>query len=123
MGAGIVEGDRCEDRHSSLARNMADAGDQARDHDPVKAAQVKALVDKSAAIAEEIQRWMIIGCPSADAKKQPDGSFILELDDKSTLRWTSRPNGTWRKPEHKKAGFVGELEQEKYTMPLQRASG
>lgn len=42
---------------------------------------------------------------------------MLTLDDGSTMRWTRRPDGTWRKPERVKAGFIGELEQKKYTLP------
>lgn len=57
--------------------------------------------------------------PPSEAVPQPDGSFLLELADKSTLRWTRRPDGTWRKPEHKRAGWVGELEN-KYVMPAVR---
>lgn len=33
------------------------------------------------------------------------------------MRWTRRQNGTWRKPEHVKAGWVGDLEQKKYVCP------
>jgi hypothetical protein len=54
--------------------------------------------------------------PPAEAVKQPDGSHVLTLDDGSTMRWTRRHDGTWRKPEHKKAGYVGELEQQKYVV-------
>lgn len=58
--------------------------------------------------------------PPEEAEEQPDGTFLLELEDGSTVRWTKRPNGTWRKPEHKKAGWVGDLEREKYTIPAVR---
>jgi hypothetical protein len=59
-----------------------------------------------------------LGRPSDAAEQQDDGSFLMTLEDQSTLRWTERPNGTWRKPEHKKAGWIGELEQVKYTPPF-----
>mmetsp|Transcript_67741 Transcript_67741/g.107316 ORF Transcript_67741/g.107316 Transcript_67741/m.107316 type:complete len:274 (+) Transcript_67741:55-876(+) len=52
--------------------------------------------------------------PPREAVKQTDGSWIQQLEDGSTMRWTRRPDGTWRKPEHKRAGWVGELEQQKY---------
>jgi hypothetical protein len=58
--------------------------------------------------------------PPDEAEEQPDGTFVLELEDGSSVRWTKRPNGTWRKPEHKKAGWVGDLEREKYTIPAVR---
>jgi len=57
---------------------------------------------------------MSVPPPPREALKQSDGSFILQQDDGSSLRWTKRPDGTWRKPEHKKAGWVGDLEQAKY---------
>lgn len=89
----------------------------------LKAAKVKERMDKAAAIAEQVELFTAIGCPPIDAKKQPDASYVLELEDKSTLRWTRRPNGTWRKAEHKKAGWVGELEREKYVIPRERIGG
>jgi len=52
--------------------------------------------------------------PPWDAVRQPDGSLIKNLEDGSTMRWTIRPDGTWRKPEHKRAGWTGSLEQRKY---------
>jgi len=33
------------------------------------------------------------------------------------VRWTRRPDGTWRRPERKRAGWVGDLEQKKYVSP------
>lgn len=54
------------------------------------------------------------GGPPREAVKQSDGSWIQQLEDGSTMRWTRRPDGSWRKPEHKRAGWVGELEQQKY---------
>lgn len=58
--------------------------------------------------------------PPAEAVKQPDGSFVLELQDGSTLRWTQRPNGTWRKPERKRSGWTGDLDRKKYEPPASR---
>ncbi|CAK0884382.1 unnamed protein product [Prorocentrum cordatum] len=52
--------------------------------------------------------------PPLEAQRQADGSFVLNLDDGSTKRWTRRPDGSWRKPEHRRAGFVGQLEMQKY---------
>lgn len=58
-----------------------------------------------------------MAAPPVEAQKQADGSFVLPQEDGSTLRWTRRPDGTWRRPEHRKAGYVGELEQAKYVSP------
>eukprot|EP00929_Paragymnodinium_shiwhaense_P120282 TRINITY_DN92216_c0_g1_i1.p1 TRINITY_DN92216_c0_g1~~TRINITY_DN92216_c0_g1_i1.p1 ORF type:complete len:367 (-),score=42.23 TRINITY_DN92216_c0_g1_i1:24-1124(-) len=71
-------------------------------------------------VAERVERLMDLGCPDSEAKMQEDGSYVLTLEDGSTLRWTARPNGSWRKPEHKKKGWVGDLEQEKYCPPHER---
>lgn len=57
---------------------------------------------------------IMINQPPRDAVRQPDGSFLKSLEDGSTMRWTRRPDGTWRKPEHKRAGWTGSLEQRKY---------
>eukprot|EP00927_Polykrikos_kofoidii_P031827 TRINITY_DN27273_c0_g3_i1.p1 TRINITY_DN27273_c0_g3~~TRINITY_DN27273_c0_g3_i1.p1 ORF type:complete len:314 (-),score=85.41 TRINITY_DN27273_c0_g3_i1:244-1185(-) len=57
------------------------------------------------------------GPPPPEATKQPDGSYMQWLEDGSTVRWTRRPDGTWRKPERVRAGFVGSLEQAKYVSP------
>merc|ERR1719188_1468810 len=57
------------------------------------------------------------GGPPREAVKQSDGSWIQQLEDGSTKKWTRRPDGSWRKPEHKRAGWVGELEREKYIPP------
>lgn len=57
------------------------------------------------------------GSPPADAVQQPDGSYILNCEDGTTLRWTQRPDGSWRRPERKRAGWVGDLEQLKYAPP------
>mmetsp|Transcript_70913 Transcript_70913/g.197036 ORF Transcript_70913/g.197036 Transcript_70913/m.197036 type:complete len:403 (+) Transcript_70913:47-1255(+) len=58
--------------------------------------------------------------PPPGAVEHSDGSFLLELDDQSTLRWTRRADGSWRKPEHKRSGWVGDLESEKYLPPPAR---
>lgn len=52
--------------------------------------------------------------PPKEAVKQADSSYIEQMEDGSTMRYTRRPDGTWRKPEHRRAGFVGELEQAAY---------
>lgn len=52
--------------------------------------------------------------PPREAVKQSDGSYIVQNGDGTTTRHTRRPDGTWRKPERTRAGFVGELEQTKY---------
>lgn len=52
--------------------------------------------------------------PPREAVKQSDGSYISQNGDGTTNRHTRRPDGTWRKPERTRAGFVGELEQTKY---------
>lgn len=93
----------------------------------VAPAASKAKPEKSAAVEKEapaVAETPEADGPPADAVKQSDGSFILQCEDGSTLRWTKRPNGTWRKPEHKRAGWVGDLEQEKYMAPgVKRAAG
>lgn len=48
------------------------------------------------------------GGPPPDAVVQPDGSFLHELADGSSVRWTQRPDGSWRKPERTRAGWAGE---------------
>jgi len=55
--------------------------------------------------------------PPSNAELLGDGTYSLTLEDGSTVRWTKRPDGTWRKPERTRAGFVGELEQKKYKCP------
>jgi len=37
------------------------------------------------------------------------------------VRWTKRPDGSWRKPERTRAGWVGDLERQKYTPPSKAA--
>ena len=57
-------------------------------------------------------------------KSAPKGHFVRVLgQDGATIRWTKRPDGSWRRPEHRRAGWVGELEQAKYvpaTVPRPR---
>mmetsp|Transcript_33065 Transcript_33065/g.61663 ORF Transcript_33065/g.61663 Transcript_33065/m.61663 type:complete len:328 (+) Transcript_33065:46-1029(+) len=60
---------------------------------------------------------MAANAPPVEAVRQDDGSYMLTNEDGSVSRWTRRPDGTWRKPERRKAGFVGELEQKKYVSP------
>mmetsp|Transcript_53692 Transcript_53692/g.143885 ORF Transcript_53692/g.143885 Transcript_53692/m.143885 type:complete len:83 (-) Transcript_53692:74-322(-) len=59
--------------------------------------------------------------PPEHSVREPDGSYTLELRDASTLKWTRRPDGTWRRPERRRAGWVGELERERYTIPKLRS--
>merc|ERR1712146_566946 len=73
------------------------------------------------AVAGRIAELSALGHPPEESEQQADGSFLLTMEDLSTLRWTRRPDGSWRKPEHKKAGWVGELEQEKYQPPQVRS--
>eukprot|EP00928_Gymnodinium_smaydae_P034998 TRINITY_DN24693_c0_g1_i1.p1 TRINITY_DN24693_c0_g1~~TRINITY_DN24693_c0_g1_i1.p1 ORF type:complete len:320 (+),score=57.64 TRINITY_DN24693_c0_g1_i1:84-1043(+) len=54
------------------------------------------------------------GKPPLEAKVQDDGSYVLDLGDGSVRRWTRRPDGSWRKPERKRQGWVGSLEARKY---------
>eukprot|EP00927_Polykrikos_kofoidii_P046568 TRINITY_DN40768_c0_g2_i1.p1 TRINITY_DN40768_c0_g2~~TRINITY_DN40768_c0_g2_i1.p1 ORF type:complete len:311 (+),score=52.26 TRINITY_DN40768_c0_g2_i1:106-1038(+) len=70
--------------------------------------------------APEVAAAMSSNGPLAEAILQGDGTYTLELRDGSSLRWTRRPDGTWRKPERKRAGWVGDLEQEKYVPPYVR---
>merc|ERR1712216_781475 len=58
--------------------------------------------------------------PPDEAEELPDGTFSLELPDESTVRWTKRPDGTRRKPERTRKGFVGDLEEKKYVPPFIR---
>ena len=37
--------------------------------------------------------------PGDDAEEQADGSFLQRLGDGTTLRYTQRKDGSWRKPE------------------------
>lgn len=50
------------------------------------------------------------GRPPPEAELQEDGSHILVLPDGSTCRWTQRQDGSWRKPERKRVGWIGDLE-------------
>lgn len=55
--------------------------------------------------------------PPAEAVLQPDGSYVMEGEDGSMLRWTKRQDGSWRRPERRRAGWVGDLERQKYSPP------
>mmetsp|Transcript_79165 Transcript_79165/g.139758 ORF Transcript_79165/g.139758 Transcript_79165/m.139758 type:complete len:266 (+) Transcript_79165:28-825(+) len=61
------------------------------------------------------------GAPPPEASLQSDGSYILELPDHSVKRWTQRPDGSWRKPERKRQGWIGDLETAKYVPPVTKA--
>ncbi|CAK0869977.1 unnamed protein product [Prorocentrum cordatum] len=54
---------------------------------------------------------------------QPDGSSVLVCADGSTVRWTRRLDGSWRPPERKREGWVGELEADRYVVPGLRDTG
>jgi len=82
----------------------------------VAAAASTGLPD-AAEIAQRVAKLMALREPPEDAVPQADGSFQIILEDSATLRWTKRPDGTWRKPEHRRAGWVGDLEQAKYAPP------
>jgi hypothetical protein len=68
-----------------------------------------------------IEAFKALSEPPDEAECQDDASFLITLEDSSTLRWTQRLNGTWRNLEHKKAGWVGTLDQKKYVIPQRRA--
>lgn len=63
------------------------------------------------------------GAPPLDAVQQADGSFVQERPDGSTLRWTKRPDGSWRKPERARSGTTAlsaataNLERQKISPP------
>lgn len=63
------------------------------------------------------------GAPPPEALPQPDGSFLLQNPDGSSVRWTKRLDGSWRKPQRQRAGWVGDLEREKYSPPPARGTG
>lgn len=52
--------------------------------------------------------------PPPEAVKQSDGSYVLTNEDGTKSRFTKRPDGSWRKPERVRAGWVGDLERKKY---------
>jgi len=92
----------------------AEAAAQAkREADAAAKAQAAAFAAKVSALCSRVG-------PPEEAEAQPDGTFTLQLEDDSVLKWSKRPDGTWRKPERRRAGWVGELEQTKYTIPQAR---
>ncbi|CAJ1357579.1 unnamed protein product, partial [Effrenium voratum] len=70
-------------------------------------------------VAAKVAQLLALREPPADALEQ-DSTFLISLEDGATIRWTKRPDGTWRKPEHRRAGWVGDLEQAKYVPPTVR---
>lgn len=68
---------------------------------------------------ERIAQLLSLREPPPEAH-QADGAVQIDLQDGATIRWTKRPDGTWRKPEHRRAGWVDELEQAKYIPPTMR---
>lgn len=87
-----------------------------------KAAAAAAAAGNAAETVEpsRLAELLALREPPEDSSPQQDGSFQLALEDGATIRWTKRPDGTWRKPEHRRAGWVGDLEQEKYVPPTVR---
>ncbi|CAK9079257.1 G patch domain-containing protein 4 [Durusdinium trenchii] len=83
-----------------------------------KAAKAGAGADVD--VSERLKELICLREPPSDALEQADGTFQMTLDDGATITWTRRPDGTWRRPEHRRAGWVGELEQAKYTPPTVR---
>lgn len=118
-------------RNSSLCRRTVSKGSAVGSQGDAAAAKIERMKGRAAlaraqaelrvAMAERTEQLIAAGEPCQDAEEQPDGSFLVSLEDRSTLRWTRRPNGSWRKPEHKKAGWVGDLEQERYLAPALKA--
>jgi len=58
--------------------------------------------------------------PPPEAVLQEDGSYVQEHEGGVIVRWTQRPDGTWRKPERKRQGWIGALEQTRYVAPPTR---
>lgn len=46
-----------------------------------------------------VKQLLALPEPPQEAEAQADGSYLLVLEDGSSLRWTRRPDGSWRKPE------------------------
>jgi len=85
-------------------------------------AEAKAEADaqaraKAEAFAKKVAHILSLSEPPEEAVREPDGTSTLELEDASMLRWSQRLDGTWRKPERRRAGWVGDLERETYVMP------
>jgi len=60
--------------------------------------------------------------PPLAAVLQFDGSFMCWLTDGSSVRYSQRMDGTWRRPERRKAGWIGDLEIPRYQPPQRRLS-
>jgi len=86
----------------------------------VRAQAVSAAKAQAAALAARVAELTARVGPPEEAEAQPDGTFTLQLEDESEMKWSKRPDGTWRKPERRRAGWVGDLEQTKYTIPQAR---
>mmetsp|Transcript_24560 Transcript_24560/g.56644 ORF Transcript_24560/g.56644 Transcript_24560/m.56644 type:complete len:350 (-) Transcript_24560:46-1095(-) len=99
-----------EEEEARQRKEAAEAREQA---EAATKAQAAAL---TARVAELTAR---VG-PPKEAEAQPDGTFTLQLEDESEMKWSKRPDGTWRKPERRRAGWVGDLEQTRYTIPQAR---
>lgn len=61
-------------------------------------------------------------CPPPDAVLQLDGSFLCLQPSGSSIRYSRYLNGEWRRPERRRAGWVGDLEVERYRPPHRRSS-
>eukprot|EP00434_Breviolum_minutum_P003339 symbB.v1.2.002937.t1/scaffold162.1/size290285/10 len=71
-------------------------------------------------VSERLAQLLSLREPPSEAILQPDGTSQIDLEDGATIRWSRRPDGSWRKPEHRRAGWVDELEQAKYVPPTMR---
>eukprot|EP00913_Durusdinium_trenchii_P025447 g23889.t2 len=56
-------------------------------------------------VSERLKELICLREPPSDALEQADGTFQMTLDDGATITWTRRPDGTWRRPEHRRAGW------------------
>jgi len=64
---------------------------------------------------------MVSSSPPPDAVLQSDASFLCVRRDGSSSRYAQRLDGSWRKPEHRRTGWVGELEIPRYQTPHRRS--
>jgi len=48
--------------------------------------------------------------------EQEDGTLV-DSQNGSSLSWTQRPDGTWRKPYRRRFGWVGEMDRQQYLPP------